>query len=123
LISEILTLAEHDDTTRILGQKIYEFAGHTGNVHLTTTDRTIPVDDGDGEIYTFLPDVNSTADFMPFGLQKPGRFSNSDSYRYSFQGQESDPEKTGNHGGSYTTEFRQYDPAFGQVAFFGSVST
>lgn len=83
-----------------------------------------------------MPDVNSTADFMPFGLQKPGRNTGADSYRYAFQGMsyktsvsdsgthvllipteasgETDAEKTGNHGGSYTTEFRQYDPRLGR---------
>jgi RHS repeat-associated protein len=53
-------------------------------------------------------------DYFTFGLQKPGRFDNSNSYRYAFQGQESDPEKTGDHGGSYNYTYRMHDPRIGR---------
>jgi RHS repeat-associated protein len=39
----------------------------------------------------------------------PGRSGNSNSYRYGFNGMESDDEVSG-EGNSYTTEYRQYDP-------------
>ncbi|PHR42782.1 MAG: hypothetical protein COA32_17110 [Fluviicola sp.] len=39
----------------------------------------------------------------------PGRSSNFDSYRFGFNGMESDDEVSG-EGNSYTTHFRQYDP-------------
>jgi RHS repeat-associated protein len=112
-ITETLTLAAFDDTSRTLGKKVYEFSGHTNNVHLTTTDRTIAVDDGTGEIYTYLPDVNSTADFYPGGMLMPGRSGNSDSYRYGLQGKEKDNEWAGD-GNSVDFGARMYDPRLGR---------
>jgi len=44
-----------------------------------------------------------------------GRVTNSDSYRFGYNGMEVDPEMKG-QGNSYTTEFRQYDPRLGRWA-------
>ena len=43
----------------------------------------------------------------------PGRVSNTNNYRYAYNGIEQDPEVKGN-GNSYTTQFRQYDPRIGR---------
>ncbi|MBI1838361.1 MAG: hypothetical protein HYR91_13950 [Flavobacteriia bacterium] len=48
-----------------------------------------------------------------FGMEMPGKVSNSGSYKYGFSGMEMDNEISGN-GNSYTTEFRQYDPRLGR---------
>jgi RHS repeat-associated protein len=46
-------------------------------------------------------------------MQMPGRHTESESYRYAYNGMETDNEVSGN-GNSYTTEFRQYDPRLGR---------
>ena len=43
----------------------------------------------------------------------PGRHTNSNEYRFGYNGMEKDPEMKGD-GNSYTTEFRQYDPRLGR---------
>src|SRR5690554_987027 len=49
------------------------------------------------------------SDYQVGGMIMPGRSSNFDSYRFGFNGMESDDEVSG-EGNSYTTHFRQYDP-------------
>jgi len=44
----------------------------------------------------------------------PNRHESSNEYRYAFNGMETDKEVTGSAGGSYTTQFRQYDPRLGR---------
>lgn len=46
-------------------------------------------------------------------MQMPGRVSNSQDYRFGYNGMEKDKEIKGD-GNSYTTEFRQYDPRLGR---------
>jgi RHS repeat-associated protein len=46
-------------------------------------------------------------------MQMPGRSTNTDKYRYGYNGMEKDKELKG-EGNSYTTEFRQYDPRLGR---------
>jgi RHS repeat-associated protein len=57
--------------------------------------------------------IRSTSDYSPFGVQLDGRTSESEGYRYGFNGMEKDDEVKG-EGNSYTTEFRQYDPRLGR---------
>lgn len=52
---------------------------------------------------------NFCIDYYTGGMIMPGRSSNFDSYRFGFNGMESDDEVSG-EGNSYTTHFRQYDP-------------
>ena len=51
----------------------------------------------------YTADIVTTSDYYPFGMQLPDRNSNTDEYRYGFQGQEKDDEiKTdGAHDGTY----------------------
>jgi RHS repeat-associated protein len=52
-------------------------------------------------------------EYFSFGMQMPGRFTNSTDYRFGYNGMEKDKEIKGD-GNSYTTEFRQYDPRLGR---------
>jgi RHS repeat-associated protein len=61
--------------TLVAGAKSYELSNHLGNVMAVISDR--------GEL-------QSAQDFYPFGMAMPGRSSGS--YRYTFNGKETDPE-------------------------------
>lgn len=52
-------------------------------------------------------------DYYPFGSLMPGRYSGGNSYRYSFQGQESDGEIKG-EGNSVNYKYRMHDPRLGR---------
>ena len=61
----------------------------------------------------FNPDVKAYNDYYPFGMLLPGRHSNTDDYRYGFQGQEMDNELKG-EGNSVNYKFRMHDPRVGR---------
>jgi RHS repeat-associated protein len=68
-----------------LGQRIYEFANHLGNVLVTLTDNKVPQTDG-----TYKAIVLSASDYYPFGMvMKERTFANSE-YRFGFNGKEND---------------------------------
>jgi RHS repeat-associated protein len=74
------------------GAKSYELSNHLGNVMAVISDR--------GEL-------QSAQDFFPFGMAMPGRSSGS--YRYTFNGKETDPETGLNDFGA-----RLYDNRLGR---------
>ncbi len=51
--------------------------------------------------------------YYPFGMQMPGRVSNSSTYRFGFNGMEADDEMKGD-GNSYDFEARMLDPRLGR---------
>jgi RHS repeat-associated protein len=58
--------------------------------------------------------LNQYNNYYPFGMLMPGRHgSDSEGYRYGFQGQEKDDEVSG-EGNSYTAEFWKYDSRLGR---------
>ena len=93
-----------------LGDVAYEITNYLGNVNVVISDR---------KIWTGTPTsafkacVVSRTDYFPFGMEISSRTSNSDTYRFGYNGMESDDETKGS-GNSYTTEFRQYDPRIGR---------
>ena len=92
-----------DTKKTALGQRIYEFSNHLGNVLVTLTDHKVPQTDG-----TYKAIVLSASDYYPFGMaMKERTFANSE-YRYGFNGQEQSDELDENRN-SYTAEFWQYD--------------
>jgi hypothetical protein len=85
---------------RKLGNKVFEFSNHLGNVLMTASDRKLSVDQGsDGITDYYLPDVLSSQDYYAFGATMPGRNANPGLYRYSVNGHEKDDEikGVGNH--------------------------
>jgi RHS repeat-associated protein len=61
----------------------------------------------------FLVGILSFSDYYPFGMQMPGRHGSTNSYRYGFQGQETDDEVTGSESHvAYTN--RCYDARLGR---------
>jgi RHS repeat-associated protein len=63
---------------------------------------------------TYVPDVISSTDYYPFGSPMPGRSFNTGSYKYTFNGKESDPETVGTGGGTQDYGFRIYNPSLGK---------
>ena len=102
---------ETETFTRDLGEKSYELTDHLGNVKAVISDRKLAGNPGSGDYYAeFLSYTNA----YPYGMPQPGRAWADSSYRYGFNGMESDDEVklAGDH--HYTTFFRQYDPRVGR---------
>ena len=109
-------IAERLDTIRfnlIRGEKVYELKNQTGDVMSLVSDHRLIQIDSVGGSKDYISDIVLAKDYFPFGMEMPGRISESHRYRYGFQGMERDDDlkKSGN---SYTTEFRQYDPRVGR---------
>ena len=97
-----------DTKKTALGQRIYEFSNHLGNVLVTLTDNKVPQTDG-----TYESVVVSASDYYPFGMAMKERTYSNSEYRYGFQGQEQSDELDQN-GNSYTAEFWQYNAVIGR---------
>jgi len=92
-----------------LGTIAYEITNYLGNVNVVISDRKLwtPATNA------FKACIVSRTDYFPFGMEISSRTTNSDNYRFGYNGMESDDETKGS-GNSYTTEFRQYDPRIGR---------
>ncbi|HNW70029.1 MAG TPA: RHS repeat-associated core domain-containing protein, partial [Bacteroidales bacterium] len=87
----------------------YELTNHLGNVMVTIKDKRIAVDaNSNGITDYYLPDVESTIDYYPFGQEMPGRVYSPTSYRYGFNGKENDNEVAGT-GNWQNYGMREYD--------------
>lgn len=89
------------------GKKSYEISNHIGDVLAVISDRKINSAEG------LKAEVLAAHNYYPFGMAMPGRTSVSSTYRYGFQGMETEDDINGNNN-AYTTEFRQYDPRVGR---------
>lgn len=98
---------------RVLGLKFFELADHRNNVQEVISDRKIAVDDGNGEVDYFVANIQSFADYYPYGMQMPERNGSVNEYRYGFQGQELDNEVKGK-GNSLNYKYRMHDPRLGR---------
>jgi len=65
------------------------------------------------KIHSSCVGMRSTSDYSGFGVQLDGRTSESEGYRYGFQGQEKDDEIKG-EGNSVNYTFRMHDPRVGR---------
>ena len=92
-----------DTKKTALGQRIYEFSNHLGNVLVTLTDNKVPQTDG-----TYESVVVSASDYYPFGMAMAERTYSNNEYRYGFNGKENDTD-FGSHIQDYG--FRLYSPA------------
>ena len=93
-----------------LGQRIYEFSNHLGNVLVTLSDNKVPQTDG-----TYESVVLSASDYYPFGMAMGERTFSNESYRYGFNGKENDTD-FGNDQLIQDYGFRLYAPSV--VRFF-----
>ena len=91
-----------DTKKTALGQRIYEFSNHLGNVLVTLSDHKVPQTDG-----TYESVVLSASDYYPFGMAMKERTYSNGSYRYGFNGKENDTD-FGSHIQDYG--FRLYCP-------------
>ena len=74
-----------DTKKTALGQRIYEFSNHLGNVLVTLSDNKVPQTDG-----TYESVVVSASDYYPFGMAMSERTYSNSEYRYGFNGKEND---------------------------------
>ncbi len=94
------------------GDKFFELSNHLGNVLVTITDKKLQHSANNTAVDYYLPDVISTQDYYPFGMQMPGRKYSSASYRFGFNGKEKDKEVSATT--TYDYGFRIYSPALGR---------
>lgn len=100
------------DLKTALGQRIYEFSNHLGNVLVTLTDNKVPQSDG-----TYKAIVLSASDYYPFGMAMAERTYQNSEYRFGFNGKENDTD-FGNDQLIQDYGFRLYAPS---IAKFLSV--
>ena len=102
-----------------LTAKHYELSNHLGNVLTTVTGRKLGMSETNTVDY-YEPEVVQASDYYAFGLEMPGRkynnpaFSETNEYRYGFNGKELD--KSGEFGSltHYDYGFRIYNPSIGK---------
>lgn len=97
----------------VRGRKLFELSDHLGNVLATVSDKKRGLSTDSLSISYFMPDVLSTQEYYPFGMGMPGRSSNSDIYKYGFNGKENDNEIKG-LGNQIDFGERIYDPRSGR---------
>ena len=119
-LQPVLIGPDRSTSTRHLGRRRYELTDHLGNVRSVVGDRKLSDFDLQSNPPVLVPtsfsaQVLSVADYDPFGALLPGRnySSTTDTYRFGFQGQESDKEINGERN-SYAFEYRMYDPRVGR---------
>ena len=86
----------------------YELTNHLGNVLVVVTGKKLR-----DAAHNYLPDLVSTQDYSPFGMQLEGRSWNSKEYRFGFNGQQKDDEIY-NEGNAYSAQFWEYDARLGR---------
>lgn len=104
-----------DVYTRLMGMKVYQLSDHLGNVRVTFSDiklSTLGLFNYPDQS-SFSVDLKTVNNYYSFGESQPGRMFSSGSYRYGFNGMESDDEISGIKS-SYTANFWQYDPRLGR---------
>ena len=101
--------------SQTLGNKVYEFSNHLGNVLTTFSDRKIAIESISdiGYVDYYTSEILSSTDYYPFGFQMPGRVYEAERYRYGFNSMEKDDELKGS-GNSYDFGARIYDPRVGR---------
>jgi len=98
---------------------VYELKDHLGNVRATFGDRLTAslTYDNITSTVTNGVDIKSTSDYYPFGMQMPNRGetpTNTNEYRYSFNGMEKLDEITNTTGGHLDFGARIYDSRLGR---------
>jgi RHS repeat-associated protein len=111
--------AQQSDFYHISGVRKYELSNHLGNVMTVVTDRPVANISNTGNLFTdyYTADFVSSQEYYPFGSLVPGLNTNTDEYRFGFNGMEKDDEVSGN-GNQYDYGFRIYNP---RIARFLSV--
>ena len=105
------------------GGKQYEFTNHLGNVLATITDHKIP-HNNNGTIDYYTADIESCADYYPFGMRMAGRSKdlNTTPYKYGFNGKLNDNEIAGVTGADLDFGARIYDSRIGRWLFVDAMS-
>jgi RHS repeat-associated protein len=110
--TELISAPAVDDTLiqHLVGNKRYELSGHTNNVLAVISDKKIPIEDGQnpGEVDYFEPELITSVDYSPGGVQLSGRTWDSQRVKYGFSSMLKDDEIKG-AGNSYDFGARMYD--------------
>jgi len=83
------TSASHQVRAFIRARTRYELKNHLGNVLAVISDRKLQIDDGNGGVSGYNPDIWVWHDYNPFGTTQQARSWQATGYRYGFQGQAS----------------------------------
>lgn len=99
---------------RRVGDKLYEFNDHLGNVRAVINDKRLAnINVSGASVDDYDVSIQSWNDYYAFGQLMPGRSFSSSDYRYGFNGMEKDGEIKG-EGNSYDFGARIYDPRIGR---------
>jgi RHS repeat-associated protein len=107
---------EADETLSLeRGHDRFELSNHLGNVLSIVSDRILPIEDGNTGIVAYhRPEVLTVMDYYPFGVMMEDRsYTDMESHRYGFQGQEMDDEIYG-EGNALTFKYRVHDARLGR---------
>jgi RHS repeat-associated protein len=110
-----VTLSTTNDTTllsRKMGLKLYELKDHLGNARVILNDIKQPINTNSLSL-GFTAQVQTYANFDPFGMEQVGRNYSPAGYRYGFNGMEKDNELMG-EGNAYDFGARIYDARLGR---------
>lgn len=121
-VSRDITVQTNDVFARILRKKQYEMKDHLGNVRVVISDLKQDDNMGTGSgPGPWTADVLAWNNYYAFGMLQPGRYGNTEEYRYGFNGKEMDNEVhdnpttgTSGMGNQYDYGFRIYDPRIGK---------
>jgi hypothetical protein len=111
---------------RKLGQLLYTYSAVASGTHVYNAQSNEYIYVGTGGTHdqsgsttevnydSYKPEVISYSDYYPFHMQMPGRFDNTNSYRYGgSNGQEKETEITGSQS-HYSAEYWMYDSRLGR---------
>jgi hypothetical protein len=115
----IQTLATIDTemSKLIRGKKRYELSNHLGNVLAVVQDRKRAKLSVIGSTTTtayYIPYIVETHDYYAYGSLMEGRGFSTESYRFGFQGQESENNVSGNRGDYSNYKYRMSDNRLGR---------
>jgi len=95
----------------MIGSYQYELGNHVGNIVSTISDKKVGVSSNNTTVDYYKAEVISQNDYYPFGMFMPGRSYNPQSYRYTINGQDKEPELNEN---ITSAEFWMYDSRLGR---------
>ncbi len=108
-LSAATALPDTGNYVHLIGKKQFELSNHLGNVLSSISDKLIAKDwNNDQTVDSYKAEILFSQDYTPFGVKMDGRtFTNS--YRYGFNGKETDDET-----GIQDYGFRMYNVLLGR---------
>ncbi|MCI5057798.1 MAG: RHS repeat-associated core domain-containing protein, partial [Flavobacteriales bacterium] len=104
-------LGKNKPLNHCIGERHYELGNHLKNVLTVVSDKKIGVDDGNGNISHYEPDILMASDYSPYGVKLSKRNYQTKSYRFGFNGKEQDHEWEQGDLNIYNYGLRIYNPS------------